>query len=215
MTFEQILLDRLAGFIYITDAQASALQAHYELLVRWNARINLTAIRTMEEVVVRHYCESLFLGRKLAAPSGCTVFDLGSGAGFPGIPLAVLRPDWQVTLIESHKRKAVFLREAARGLSNVKVIDQRAEDVNGPCDWLVSRAVRPADVLAQGRKLSKCIGLLVGEADLKDCLGAGDITWKDPVKLPWGENTFVLTGGFHVEFLARVDGPSPRVDGPG
>ncbi|MGH9613838.1 MAG: 16S rRNA (guanine(527)-N(7))-methyltransferase RsmG [Bryobacteraceae bacterium] len=194
MTFEQILLDRLNGFVSITGAQASALRAYYELLVRWNARINLTAIRTMEEAVVRHYCESLFLGAKLDAPSGSTVFDLGSGAGFPGIPLAVLRSDCQVMLIESHKRKAVFLREAARAHSNITVIDQRVEDVNGRCDWLVSRAVRPADVLEQAKRLSRGVGLLVGETDLKDCLAASDIVWNDPVKLPWGEHTSVLMG---------------------
>lgn len=194
MTFEQILLDRLNGFVPITGAQASALRDHYELLVRWNARINLTAIRTMEEAVVRHYCESLFLGAKLDAASESTVFDLGSGAGFPGIPLAVLRSDWRVALIESHKRKAVFLREAARAHSNITVIDQRVEDVNSRCDWLVSRAVRPADVLEQAKRLSRGVGLLIGGMDLKECLAAGNIVWNDPVKLPWGEHTFVLTG---------------------
>lgn len=209
MTFEQILLDRLNGFVPLTDAQVSALQAHYELLVRWNVRINLTAIRTMEEAVVRHYCESLFLGARLDALSESTVFDLGSGAGFPGIPLAVLQPDCQVTLIESHKRKAVFLREATRGLSNVKIMDQRAEDVNGQCDWLVSRAVRPVEVLEQAKRLSRRVGLLIGEADLKECLAAGDIAWNDPVKLPWGEHTFVLTGDVsRGTFIARVNGPA-------
>ena len=200
MTFERILLDRLAGFVSIADAQVAALRAHYELLVRWNARINLTAIRTLEEAVVRHYCESLFLGAKLSAPSGSRVFDLGSGAGFPGIPLAVLRPDWQLTLIESHKRKAVFLRESAREFSNVRIVDQRVEHVPGPCDLLVSRAVRPAAVLEQALRLSRAVSLLVGEEDLKDCLTVGDIIWKDPVKLPWGDHTFALMGDFTGNF---------------
>jgi len=82
-------------------------------------------------------------------PPGWAAFGCrcGLGAGFPGIPLAIFRPELQVTLIESHQRKAVFLREAARGLSNVLVIAERAESVNESFDWVVSRAVAVEEVL--------------------------------------------------------------------
>lgn len=194
MTFEQFLLGRLEGFVSLTPAQAEALREHYELLAHWNTRINLTAIRSMEEAVLRHYCESLFLVAKIDARPGSIIFDLGSGGGFPGIPLAILRPDWRLTLIESHQRKAVFLREATRSLRNATVIDQRAEGVNGRCDWLVSRAVRPPEVLTQVKRLSRNVGVLIGEADLKECLQDEAIHWNDPIKLPWGERRYVLTG---------------------
>src|ERR1017187_6190482 len=96
--------------------------------MRWNRSLNLTAIRSREEAIERHYCESLFLGARLPA-GALRIADVGSGAGFPGFPVAVLRPECSVTLIESHKRKAVFLREASRTLPNVRVFAKRAEDV--------------------------------------------------------------------------------------
>src|ERR1700681_467468 len=115
------------------------LQAHYELLLRWNRVLNLTTIDSLEEAIERHYCESLFLAVHLS-PSPLHLADVGSGAGFPGIPVAVVRPDCTVTLIESHKRKAVFLREAARKLPNVRVLSQRGEDIKERFDCAVSRA---------------------------------------------------------------------------
>ena len=104
------------------------LEAHYRLLLLWNRTLNLSAITGLEEAVERHYCESLFLGAHLP-PGSLAIVDIGSGAGFPGLPVAVLRPECSVTLIESHQRKAVFLREASRGLPGVRVVAKRAEDV--------------------------------------------------------------------------------------
>ena len=95
----------------LTREQVSALYGHYALLARWNKALNLTTVMGLEESVLRHYCESLFLGARLPERAGA-VLDVGSGAGFPGVPLAVLRSDCNVTLAESHQRKAVFLREA-------------------------------------------------------------------------------------------------------
>ena len=112
--FADILRARLACIIDLSPAQVSALDAHYQLLLRWNRTLNLTRVESLEEAVERHYCESVFLASHL--PAGpLRVADIGSGAGFPGFPVAVARPDCQVTLIESHQRKAVFLREASRG----------------------------------------------------------------------------------------------------
>ena len=111
------------------------------MLVRWNKVLNLTSIRTLEEAIERHYGESVFLAAHL--PAGVlSIADVGSGAGFPGIPIAVVRPDCRVTLIEAHRRKAVFLREAARDLPNVTVIADRAESVHQSFDIAVSRAVK-------------------------------------------------------------------------
>ena len=88
---------------------------YLELILKWNARINLTAIRTPEEIVRRHFGESLFVGAHVGACG--TLLDYGSGAGFPGVPIQLLRPDVKVTLAESHGKKAAFLHEVVRSLN--------------------------------------------------------------------------------------------------
>ena len=101
---------------YLPDAPApllSQLSIYLDLLLKWNARTNLTAIRDPREIVRRHFGESLFAARHLD-PATPTLLDFGSGAGFPGIPIALLRTDIQVTLAESQNKKATFLREAVR-----------------------------------------------------------------------------------------------------
>ncbi len=104
--------------VEMADGMYGQLEAYLELLVRWNARTNLTAIREPEEMVRRHFGESLFAGGVLARISGRQgkVLDLGSGAGFPGVPMQVLLPDLRVTLAESQGKKVAFLREVVRVL---------------------------------------------------------------------------------------------------
>ncbi|WP_158942101.1 16S rRNA (guanine(527)-N(7))-methyltransferase RsmG [Granulicella sp. S190] len=93
----------------------SQLSVYLELLLKWNARTNLTAIRDPSEIVQRHFGESLFAGLHLA-PDADTLLDFGSGAGFPGLPIALWRPKVSVTLAESQNKKATFLREVVRTL---------------------------------------------------------------------------------------------------
>lgn len=176
------------------------LHRHFCLLGRWNTKINLTAIRRPEEVVERHYCESLFFAAQLpdvydtaardAGGSGVTVADIGSGAGFPGVPLAIVRPGWRVTLVESHQRKSVFLRETSRGLVNVEVLNVRAQAIERHFDWIVSRAVDPEEVLALAPQRSSCLGLMLGLSDAEKVtakVGAVRIT---PV--PWSAGRVCL-----------------------
>ncbi len=92
------------------------LSTYLDLLLKWNARTNLTAIRDPEEIVRRHFGESLFTACHLSSTTE-TLLDFGSGAGFPGLPIALFRPDIQVTLAESQNKKAAFLREAVRALN--------------------------------------------------------------------------------------------------
>src|SRR5207248_10920276 len=88
------------------------LSAYLELLLRWNRRINLTAVREPHEIVTRHFGESLFAARHLLPPATTLeVADLGSGAGFPGLPLKIIRPLARVALIESQSKKSTFLNE--------------------------------------------------------------------------------------------------------
>ena len=127
-------------------AMYGQLVLYLDLLVRWNARTNLTAVREPEEMVRRHFGESLFAGKVLAGIMGSEgrVLDLGSGAGFPGIPMQVLVPGWRVTLAESQGKKAAFLREAVRVLGlRTEVWSGRVEAM-GPdarFDAVVMRAV--------------------------------------------------------------------------
>src|SRR5271170_3315359 len=108
------------------------LSTYLDLLLKWNARTNLTAIRDPEEIVRRHFGESLFAAGHLA-PDATTLLDFGSGAGFPGLPIALLHSDVQATLAESQNKKATFLREAVRTLNlpNVEVWAARAETLPG------------------------------------------------------------------------------------
>lgn len=95
-----------------------ALGAYLDLLLRWNEKTNLTAVRSPDEIVRRHFGESLFAGRvleKLSAHAG-TLLDFGSGAGFPGVPIQLLLPSWKITLAESQGKKVAFLRETVRVL---------------------------------------------------------------------------------------------------
>jgi len=174
----------------LTAEQQAALEAHLDLLMRWNKSLNLTAIRNREEAIERHYCEALFLGARLPA-GALRIADIGSGAGFPGFPVAVLRPECSVTLIESHQRKAVFLKEASRKAPNVRVLSKRAEDVTETFDWAISRAVSYADLGRVLRKLAPNAALLSGMEGPPESLG---FVWEAPMALPWGEQRFLWTG---------------------
>jgi 16S rRNA (guanine527-N7)-methyltransferase len=188
--FADLLRQRLAGVVELSPGQVEALETHYQLLLRWNRAVNLTSIKGMEEAVERHYCESLFLGAHL--PQGpLRIADIGSGAGFPGFPVAVLRPDCSVSLIESHQRKAVFLREASRNLPNVRVLAKRAEDVKEQFDWAISRAVSYKDLASFLKNLAPSVDLLTGGEVPPDGIG---FVWQAPITVPWSRQRFLRLG---------------------
>jgi 16S rRNA (guanine527-N7)-methyltransferase len=117
----------LAPYLTLPPEILPKLSFYLDLLLKWNARTNLTAIRDPEEIVRRHFGESLFAAQHLS-PSTSTLLDLGSGAGFPGLPIALLHPEIAVTLAESQNKKATFLREVVRTLElSVEVWSARAE----------------------------------------------------------------------------------------
>src|ERR1039458_4601169 len=127
------LRDLLGPFIppaELDDALLASIGVHLSLLTSWNQRINLTALRTPEAMVERHFGESLFAARHLCTrDSQHDLFDLGSGAGFPGLPIKYWAPSLRLTLIESHGKKATFLREVGRALNltGFSVLNARAE----------------------------------------------------------------------------------------
>lgn len=179
----------LAGMEALDPALAARFGDYCTLLVRWNARINLTAIRDEEGILSRHFVESIACAR--AVPAGiATLLDFGSGAGLPGIPIALCRPEIAITLAESQGKKAAFLREAVRtlGLSSTVHLG-RAESLTARFDCVTLRAVdrmREAAHAAEG--LVRPAGWLAlmttaGELDgLQAGLGTG-LKWLDPVPL--------------------------------
>ena len=134
---------REAGLNPLAPGTGEKFSAYYDLLVRWNAKLNLTAIRSSDEILRRHFVECIFCAQRL--PTGIeSLLDYGSGAGFPGIPIALCRPNIRVTLAESQGKKASFLREAVRELGiEADVYAGRVEEmpVDRQFDGVTLRAV--------------------------------------------------------------------------
>jgi 16S rRNA (guanine527-N7)-methyltransferase len=128
------------------EKQAGQLLRHYSMLVEWNRRINLTRITGPGDAAALHYADSLFGGRFIH--DARKLLDIGSGAGFPAIPLAVFRPDIQVVALEANQKKSLFLNEArhALGLTNFKVATARVESFDSAdFDLLTTRALDRAE----------------------------------------------------------------------
>jgi 16S rRNA (guanine527-N7)-methyltransferase len=162
------------------------LSIYLELILKWNARINLTAIRTPEEIVRRHFGESLFAGAHLGLCE--TLLDFGSGAGFPGIPIQLLRPDVSVTLAESRSKKAAFLQEAVRGLGlSTEVWAGRVEAMptERRFDTVTLRAVDDMDAAIReaARRASGQVLILGSQAASYPALVA-EFVAADPIPLP-------------------------------
>ena len=173
----------------LSDLQIVRLSGHFELLLQWNRKLNLSSVREEAEIVERHYCESLFLAARIP-PGALQIGDLGSGAGFPGIPVAVLYPAAQVFLIESHQRKSVFLREAVREIPNAKVFPGRAEDINQRFDCVASRAVNLKGVEEWLVTHSRSLFLLTGV----EPPSVPGFEWDVPIQLPWGDRRYLNKG---------------------
>ncbi len=140
------------------EALIPVLGVYLDLLLRWNERTNLTAIRNPEQIVQRHFGESLFAARVLACKleDGAAVLDVGSGAGFPGLPIQLFLPHVAVTLAESQGKKCAFLREAARETgATAEIWPARAQELPASRRFhaVTMRAVdKPSQALAEGHK---------------------------------------------------------------
>jgi 16S rRNA (guanine527-N7)-methyltransferase len=171
------------------------------LLLKWNARINLTAVRDAEQMVTRHFGESLFAAVELLRERFTTAVDVGSGAGFPGLPLAIYSPETQVTLIESQNKKAGFLREVVRTLrlSNVMVENARAEALELRAEVVTMRAVEKFDQSAPA-----AAGLVSPSGRLAMLIGASQVDaaqkllpqfkFAKPIGLPQSSERVLLVG---------------------
>ncbi len=135
------------GIEPLSPDQTHQLVGHYSMLTRWNRRLNLTRITEPRDAAIHHYAESLFGARFIAGAR--TLLDIGSGPGFPGIPLAVASPDVEVTALEANQKKSLFLKEAKDELRlvNLKVITARLEEFDwAGYEWLTSRALDRAEL---------------------------------------------------------------------
>jgi 16S rRNA (guanine527-N7)-methyltransferase len=188
----------------LADSQLDHISTYIDLLQRWNARINLTAIRHEEEIVTRHFGESFFLARHLFPDTQISdhrplptvhCLDIGSGAGFPALPLKIWAPQIKLTLIESNHKKSAFLSEAARALTltDINIISDRAESVaTRPgfplADVVTLRAVesfktilpQAAAFLAPNGRMA----LLIGSAQLPDLTTLTTLKWGPPINVP-------------------------------
>jgi 16S rRNA (guanine527-N7)-methyltransferase len=208
--------------------QVQSISTYIDVLLRWNARINLTAIRAPEEIVTRHFGESLFAARHLfpvrsgraalqSLPRACrggrvtshkeigasapaSVADVGSGAGFPGLPIKLWAPHISLTLIESNHKKAAFLREVTRALTltNVNIQNTRAESIPpATYDTVTLRAVErfesilptAAALVAPGGRLA----LLISSAqETQPRSTLPDLIWSEPTPIPQSRSRILL-----------------------
>jgi 16S rRNA (guanine527-N7)-methyltransferase len=189
-----------AGLEPLDSAMAERFEWYLSLILRWNARVNLTAIRDEEGILSRHFVESIACARSLP-PSIATLLDFGSGAGFPGIPIALCRPEIAVTLAESQNKKAAFLHEAVRVLGiSATIHTERAELLTSQFDCVAMRAVdRMAHAVADASRLVSPGGWLAlmttGSelAGLEECAGA-EFAWPVMVQLPNGADRLLALG---------------------
>jgi 16S rRNA (guanine527-N7)-methyltransferase len=197
----------------LSPSQLQHISTYIDTLQHWNARINLTAIRNDEEIVTRHFGESLFAARHLfpcdsPVPSvvkdvdvDVDVADLGSGSGFPGIPIKLWAPHIALTLIESNHKKAAFLREVVRALTltNINIQNTRAENIPQTFDVVTMRAVeRFTNILPIAARLlapSARLALLISSSQIDPAQTTlPHLTWHRPILVPKSKSRLLLIG---------------------
>jgi 16S rRNA (guanine527-N7)-methyltransferase len=205
MLSEPQVVQLLSPFgLALTSAQLGCLLTYLDLLLRWNQKINLTAIRTPEECVTRHFGESLYLARWIKLEG--RLLDIGSGAGFPGLALKIAFPALAVTLLEPVAKKRAFLKEAARAcqMESVEVRSERLDDFirrepPAAYDSATARAVGQLERLVQGAatrlKAGGHLCLWVSEEQAASLIGAEEwFRWEQPIPLPLGRRREIRVG---------------------
>jgi 16S rRNA (guanine527-N7)-methyltransferase len=186
----------------LNDLQVQQIQQYTKLLWAWNDKVNLTAIRDPLEILYRHFCESMF-GAALLPVENCRLADVGSGGGFPGIPLKIVRPDLHVFLVESNFKKATFLAEVVRelGLTDTRVLVSRFEELGeevAPLDIVCSRALgdfaRFLGWAASPGIAAKQVLLWLGGRDLEEVRTHSSWIWSEPVAVPKSLQRSLLLG---------------------
>ena len=170
--------------------------------MQWNEKLNLTAIRDPLEILHRHFCESMFAATAVPVENG-RLADIGSGSGFPGLPLKILRPELEVFLVESNIKKGTFLAEVIRTLDLVGATvrigryEEMGEEL-APLDFVCSRALgefpqflrwAASEQVSAGR-----VVLWIGGRDLDEVKSNADWEWAEPIPVPNSLRRYLLVG---------------------
>ena len=188
--------------IPVESQQVVLIQQYIKTLLRWNEKLNLTAIRNPLEILYRHFCESMFAAGAIPVDKG-RLADIGSGPGFPGIPLKIMRPELDLCLVESNIKKGTFLAEVVRELklANSRVLISRYEELGeeiAPLDFVCSRAVGEfvpfLQWAASNRVDAGQVILWIGGRDLEGAQKSKQWEWKEPILIPKSLQRYLLVG---------------------
>ena len=188
--------------ISVDSQQVIYIQQYIRTLLRWNEKLNLTAIRDPLEILYRHFCESMFAAGAIPVDKG-RLADIGSGPGFPGIPLKIIRPELEVCLVESNIKKGTFLAEVVRELqlANTRVMISRYEELGeeiAPLDYVCSRAVgefQPFLEWAGSEQVqARQVILWIGGRDLEEVRKLRNWEWLEPILIPKSLQRYLLVG---------------------
>jgi len=188
--------------VAVNETQVLLIQQYIKILLHWNEKLNLTAIRDPLEILHRHFCESMYAA--VAVPFSCgRLADIGTGGGFPGLPLKILCPELELFLVESSIKKGTFLAEVIRELelTNARVLISRYEELSeelSPLDFVCSRAVGEfgpfLDWAASERLAAGRVVLWVGGRDLDQVRKSPHWSWHEPIPVPQSLRRFLLVG---------------------
>ena len=182
---------------------SARIQAYISLLLKWNERISLTTVTDPDQILRFHFGESLFV-RSILPVEKSRLADVGSGAGFPGIPLAMAAPNLTVYLIESNVKKFAFLSEVIRELHLTNVIAKRTrmedfESIEIPLDFVTARALGHFEDLLEWSRAQLCgpdgtLILWLGESDAAKVSPESGWKWRTAVPIPGTQGRFILSG---------------------
>jgi 16S rRNA (guanine527-N7)-methyltransferase len=184
------------------DDQVLQIQQYIKILLIWNEKVNLTAIRDPLEILYRHFCESMYAAEAIPLKNG-RLADVGSGGGFPGLPLKIMRPDLQVFLVESNIKKVTFLAEVIRelGLTGAQVLARRYEELGeevAPLDYVCSRALGEFPAFLEWARsqqiAAKQVILWIGARDLEEIRKIQSWDWSEPMEVPHSLRRLLLVG---------------------
>jgi len=186
----------------IYDDQVLQIQQYMKILLTWNEKINLTAIRDPLEILYRHFCESMYAAQAVPLESG-RLADVGSGGGFPGLALKIIRPGLRVYLVESNIKKVTFLAEVIRelGLRDAQVLSRRYEELGeevAPLDYVCSRALGEFPSFLEWARseqiAAKQVILWIGARDLREIQKIATWSWREPIQVPNSLRRLLLVG---------------------
>jgi len=188
--------------ISVDSQQVGLIQQYIRTLLRWNEKLNLTAIRDPLEILYRHFCESMFAAGAIPVDKG-RLADIGSGPGFPGIPLKIIRPELELCLVESNIKKGTFLAEVVRELklTNSRVLISRYEELGeevAPLDYVCSRAVGEFEPFLKwagsNRVGADQVIFWIGGRDLEVVQKNTNWGWQEPILIPKSLQRYLLVG---------------------